>query len=434
MFGTDGIRGRFGEEPLTAQRIETLSTYLSQRYGPNAKFVVGWDSRKSSLQVVQWICSAFQPEQCILLGMIPTPVVAFETRERAADLGIMVTASHNPWPDNGLKFFQTDGTKLPHHTANEWSEAVTKTHRNFTNQPKGPLPGMVAPVHYIEFLKQHFASLTTSTLKVGFDLAHGAASSHIPQWLSWLLPTAHLHAHAPNGTNINDQCGALFAETSAKQCGTPYDYFFALDGDGDRLVVCDRQGRAFHGDHILMALMEMHQRTASPVPALVSTILAGLGLEQALAKKGISLIRTPVGDQNVLEALLRENLPIGGEPSGHFINTTLLPSGDGFLTALSLLKALRETPNLLEEQRQMVPIFPQVDKAYPVRHKPPLDTLDPIQSAHRALEEALGDNGRLILRYSGTEKKIRLFVEATSLDAVQPQIASLEAAIGSCLQ
>ncbi|CAM2005437.1 hypothetical protein [Acanthopleuribacter pedis] len=425
IFGTDGLRAKMGVHPLTQPIIETLSTVLNawlhqNTTGTPATVVVGSDTRESCSQVRQWICSAFDEVTLIDLGVVPTPVVAYETQARDAQLGIMITASHNPAEDNGLKFFDAQGHKIRYDQAVAWSERVLDPATQITQGVCRPTSA--EPTFYLDFLAQHFGALET-TPPIAFDLAHGAGSGFFALLADRLkLKPKAVIGNQPNGTNINAGYGALHTEKLVQavvehQCLAG----FALDGDGDRLIVVDADG-PLHGDMVLYALGEVMQAAGHPIETVVGTIMCGMGFEQVLAGEGKTLLRTPVGDQNVLAEMIDRRLLLGGEPSGHLILGDLFPAGDGLLAAMRLIAALKHDPDLLRRARAKIPLYPVFEKAYRVQRKPPLDSVPALAKSLDALKDAVGNQGRLIVRYSGTENKIRVYLEAQDLTPFNPYL------------
>ena len=423
IFGTDGIRAPMDEFPLDRVTIEKLSRVLSDWLPRPARVVLGMDSRASCERVKAWIYAYLSDIQVLDLGLVPTPVVAFETRARAADLGIMITASHNPARDNGLKFFDRRGLKLPYDVAELWSAELKNLAAAGPARKADPLP--TGPDAYRSFICEHFKPEDFRGLRVGFDFAHGAGSVFLRECIKSLEMEAEIIGDRPNGSNINQNIGALHpGALSRRMRESNLDVGFALDGDGDRLVVLDPE--PLHGDLTLYALYRVMGREGVPLSALVGTILCGMGLERKLAEEGVSLIRTPVGDQHVLAEMIKQRLILGGEPSGHLIQGDLFPAGDGFLGALRLARALRADPNLLKDVRTQVPLFPVLEKSFQVRHKPALEEVPEIRVHLNHLKTVLAGRGRIILRYSGTEPKIRLFLEAENLAPLNEHIQSLE--------
>jgi len=423
IFGTDGLRAAVGQEPLTEGTILRLSQVLRNDVGSGAKIVIGRDTRRSGDSIFKWITRQLGGTKVFDLGIVPTPAVAYETFKRRAALGIMITASHNPPSDNGLKFFNSQGLKVTYSRAQAWSDEVLSLE---ITPPPDPVKAELSPVNaYRNFILSHFNAEAFRGLRVAFDFAHGAVTGLGQELLTGLIPGAIFLGNYPDGDNINQGVGALHPEALIEVVKSKnLDAGFAFDGDGDRLIAVDQQG-VLHGDVLLYALKQLLVRQGQKVEAIVGTILCGLGFEQLLQKEGISLHRVAVGDQNVLAKMVSDAILLGGEPSGHLIQGDLFPAGDGLLAALRIAKGLTQDSHLLKNARAAVPQFPIFEEAYRVRHKPPLESLKDVQQRLRALEEALGTTGRSILRYSGTEPKIRLFVETPELDRHMSQVQQL---------
>ncbi len=426
IFGTDGIRARMGEAPLDQTTITKLSRVLRDVLGPEGTLVLGTDTRASCIDLRAWITAHLGGLYIHDLGIVPTPVVAFETRARGADLGIMITASHNPAEDNGLKFFNRNGLKLDYDQARAWSDRVAAMAPTSSDHP--PQTTTCAAEHYLAFVRQNFKPEDFLGLRAVFDLAHGAATHLAPELIRMLAIDAETIGAEPNGNNINEDCGALHPEAlSARLRESGRALGFALDGDGDRLVVCAPD--PLPGDVVLYAMLEAYGLDRPLPRALVGTIMCGMGLEKALADRGIQLVRTAVGDQHVLAEMVAKGHHLGGEPSGHLIQADLFPAGDGLLAALRLARALKKRPDLIEHARRAVPQYPVYEQAVRVRHKPPLESQPKVQAALAQLQSQAEASGRVIVRYSGTEPKLRIFVEGPDLAPWQPAITALEAAV-----
>ncbi len=427
IFGTDGIRGRFGVAPMDKSTIGKLSSVLRGWLPEGALVLLGSDTRSSGREIRNWITGNLGTVKVLDLGVAPTPVVAFETRAREAHLGIMTTASHNPAHDNGLKFFDSRGLKIGKEVARLWSDRLTRENMGSGKEPAPPLP--CTPDHYRAFLLDHFEKDDFKGLRIGFDTAHGATSNLVKE-LSWDLGLdAVFTGDRPDGENINAAVGAMYPKhINQLVIRHDLDVGFAFDGDGDRLVVSDTE--ILHGDRLLYALFKVMAAEGKSLDSLVGTIMCGMGLEQTLNKEGVRLIRTKVGDRNVLVRMLEENLSLGGETSGHIIQGDLFPAGDGFLAALRLARAMARNSDLLQQARAAVPLFPYFEKAYPVARKPPLVSVENLWSFITRLEEAMKGSGRLIIRYSGTEPKLRVFLEASDLAPFREAITELETLIG----
>ena len=421
IFGTDGIRGRFGKTPMDIETIEKVSSVLGRWLPAGSTVVMGSDTRASGPEVRKAISSRLGDVTVLDLGIVPTPVVAYETMARGAKLGIMITASHNPAPDNGLKFFDEQGLKISSDVAKAWSDDI----EGISEPDPVAEPSVVEAKadNYKAFIHQHFKAQDFAGLNMGFDLAHGAGVYLVKELAAELELDAVFMGDAPDGNNINKDVGALHTDQLAALLDCQgLAAGFALDGDGDRLIVV--QDGEIPGDAVIYALSQVMANEGKKA-SVVGTIMCGKGLELALAADSVDLVRTDVGDQNVLKEIVAQNLYLGGEPSGHLIQNDLFPAGDGFLGALRLAKALAGNPQLLREAVKALPPFEAFEKSYPVGSKPKIETVPQLLACRQKLEQDMGDQGRLILRYSGTEPKIRVFVEAKSLDAWRARIDEL---------
>jgi len=430
IFGTDGIRAPFGQFPLNEETVRKLSDVLAVWAPKNALIVLGSDSRASCGELKRWLLSGLDGARVLDLGLVPTPVAAYETQARGAALGVMLTASHNPPEDNGLKFFDGQGLKILYDQARQWSDQVST--RETVASGRGPEPEPAFADNYRQMILTHFSPEDFRGLRLGFDLANGAGAKLVKKLAAELELDAHFVGDVPNGTNINQGVGALYPETIARLIkDRGLDIGFALDGDGDRLQAA--APAPVHGDVVLYALFRLMRAEGLKLDSVAGTILCGLGLEERLRQEGCALVRTPVGDQNVLAEMIARDLPLGGEPSGHLIQADLFPAGDGFLAALRLARGLRDNPSLLRDAEAAVPRYPVFEQSYRVKSKPPLEEVAAVTRAAEALRAKMGEIGRLILRYSGTEPKIRVFVEAPDLDPLSTEIAGLENAIDEAL-
>ena len=426
MFGTDGIRGKMNEAPLQADWVKRLSYVVRQGLPDDAILVVGCDTRASCRVLRSWVFAYLGGLKVLDLGVVPTPVVAFETKARGATLGIMLTASHNPASDNGLKFFDRSGLKIKRAQAEDWSVRVQRLSSLPPEKPAVAEP--VRASHYRAFIQAHFSPADFSGFKPAFDLAHGAGSFLIKDLANMLKLNAVFLGDHPNGMNINLGVGALHTDRLSERVKAQgLDVGFALDGDGDRLIVTAPD--ELRGDVVLYALWRILKQQGRSGNAVVGTIMCGMGLERALQKEGVALIRTPVGDQHVLAELVEKKLALGGEPSGHLIQADLFPAGDGFLAALTLAKALNECPEFLDHCQKLVPNIPVLEKAYRVKAKPPMDSVPALSEALEALRFRIGETGRLIVRYSGTEPKLRLYIESVDLDLLGVEVQAFEDAL-----
>ncbi|MGA3328329.1 MAG: phosphoglucosamine mutase [Terriglobia bacterium] len=442
LFGTDGIRGVAGQYPLdhaTVLKIgSALGTVLKKSSTP-VRVVLGKDTRESN----EWISRALASglvstgAQVVDAGIITTPGVAYLTRQHELSAGVMVSASHNPYQDNGIKIFSPAGTKLAEAEEME-IERLLKV------LPE--LPGLEESVAHtapgwVEGYVEHLASLIPAGLdfsryRLVVDCANGAACRVAPLLLARLGIKPHTLNAEPNGRNINLHCGSLHPETmleTTRALGA--DLGVAFDGDADRAIFATREGRLADGDHVLYALVPFLIRQGTlKGRAVVGTLMTNLALELALARQGIGLKRTAVGDKYVLEEMLRSGISLGGEPSGHIIFADLSLAGDGMITLLEVLRLLAETGQPFDDLLRGYQAFPQLIRNVRVREKPPLESIPSVASAITECRGELGERGRVVVRYSGTEPLARVMVEGAEAEAVEDHTtriaASIEAALG----
>lgn len=444
LFGTDGVRGVAGEFPLDRVTVEKLGRALGAvlvRLGGTGRLeaVLGEDTRESS----GWISSAVAAGlreagvSVSYVGVITTPGVAFLTRHHGYAAGIMISASHNPFADNGIKVLSSAGTKL----SEETELAIEKELAALNNAgPATPLdrlqPESSHLADYLDYLESLVpAKVHTAGLRLVVDCANGSASRVIPALLQRLNVEARILHASPDGRNINFHCGSLHPEKMAaetKSCGA--DLGVAFDGDADRAIFSTRDGRIADGDHVLFAMApHMLARGRLKGQGVVGTLMTNLGLELALRQQGIALKRTPVGDKYVLEEMLRSGINVGGEPSGHIIFSDISLAGDGIVTLLEILGLILETGRPFEELVAGLKQFPQIIRNVRVREKLPLDSLPEVSGAIAECRTEMGDRGRVIVRYSGTEKLARVMVEAEQAALVERHASSIAAAIDKAL-
>jgi phosphoglucosamine mutase len=381
--------------------------------------------------------------ECVSAGVLPTPGVAQLVRRDKFAAGLMVSASHNPYRDNGIKLIGANGMKLPDETEAHIEERIhallvppaAGLESNLVPQEQKPPvePGLAE--EYIELLRGAVAGLDLSGLRLVVDCANGAASQVAPELLRRLgAQVTPIHA-APDGKNINLDCGALHPEALAakvKEVGA--EAGVAFDGDADRAMLVSSTGRVVDGDGVLLAAARwMKEKDTLKGGTVVGTVMANLGLEVALREAGLALVRTAVGDRYVLEEMLRRGANLGGEQSGHVIFLDDSPAGDGLLTALKMLRIVRERGASLDELVRDLKVFPQVLKNVRVREKPPLEQLPAVQRAIQEAEAALGERGRVVVRYSGTEPLLRVMVEAESQADVDRWTAHITDAVEKTL-
>jgi phosphoglucosamine mutase len=447
LFGTDGIRGVAGEFPLTRQSTYLIGRALGHdlvRTTRKAQAVVGQDTRESSRWIADRVADGLAAVGVDVhsAGIITTPGVAYLARSRGMAAGVVISASHNPWIDNGIKVFSGDGFKL----TDERELAIEKEIFALLENPAaaddtalkvpGPsLPGEAALRRaYIKSLAESVAS-DLRHLHLLVDCANGAATAEAPELFRDLGIAATFIHISPDGRNINHGCGALHPETLGKTVAEStrhYDLGVTFDGDADRALFCDATGRVVNGDAVLLvAARDLHARGKLQGDTVVATTMSNMGLEIALRSSGIRMSRANVGDKYVLEEMLKTGATLGGEQSGHIIfrdgdSTT----GDGLLTALRLMDIIVRTGKSLAELVSDLKVFPQKIQNIRVREKIPFAQVPTVQAAITAAERELDGNGRVVVRYSGTEALARVMVEAESEERMQ----SLTAAIAEEIQ
>lgn len=438
-FGTDGIRGRVGEHPITAEFMLKLGWAVGrvlQTPGFN-KVVIGKDTRISGYMFESALEAGLSAAgvNIALLGPMPTPGIAYLTRTLHACAGIVVSASHNPYYDNGIKFFSRDGQKLPDETEERIEALLEQPLVTAEPDALGKAERIVdAAGRYIEFCKSTIpASTSLVGLKIVVDCAHGATYYVAPSVFNELGATVIPLGVAPDGLNINQDCGsthpAVLCETVKQHHA---DLGIALDGDGDRVIMVDHQGEILDGDELLFIIARDRLRAGSRFNAVVGTLMTNLGLEMALRALGLELRRARVGDRYVMEQLLAENLLLGGEGSGHIICLDRTSTGDGIVSALQVLSAMLRSEKSLHDLKAGMSKYPQTLINVSVTGRVDLERT-PIQEAVRAAENQLGDHGRVLLRPSGTEPVVRVMVEGADAGAVERHARELAAVVRDTL-
>ncbi|MER2519956.1 MAG: phosphoglucosamine mutase [Bdellovibrionales bacterium] len=437
LFGTDGIRGRANEEPMTAETALRVAMAAASRFRRGThrhRVVIGKDTRLSGYMLEPALTAGFIAKgmDVILLGPLPTPAVAMLTRSLRADLGVMISASHNPYQDNGIKLFGPDGHKLSDEfEAQIEARVAQKDHDDFA-----PAEGLGrasrlddAIGRYVEFVKRTFPGGTLAGLKIVVDCANGAAYKVAPAVLWELGAEVIPIAVQPNGRNINERCGATHPQTMQEAVLLHQaDIGLALDGDADRLIMADEQGKRIDGDQ-LMALIATSWAASGKLKggALVATVMSNLGMERFLASKGIALHRTPVGDRYVVEAMREKGCNVGGEQSGHIVLSDTSTTGDGLIAALQILAVLRERKGKVSSVCNLFKPLPQLL----VNVKASSATLDlpVVKEAIDAAQHKLGASGRLVIRKSGTEPLIRVMAEGDDEKLVRDVVDRVAQAI-----
>ncbi|MEL7061778.1 MAG: phosphoglucosamine mutase [Acidobacteriota bacterium] len=439
LFGTDGVRGRFGTPPLDEQTVRRLGAAVGQnlvRRFDRPSVVLGGDTRDSTPELARWLAGELlsQGVELTHLGTVPTPCVADAVVSLDASTGIAVSASHNPHPDNGIKLIDGHGYK--------WSEQAEGRIEAAMIDEDLPTPGRTLPELAIDHrpVEAYLGRLTASIagdgkalagLRIALDPGHGAASALAAPLFEHLGAEVELLHAAPDGANINQDAGSTHPHHVAQRVvDAGCDLGFAFDGDADRAVMADELGNVRDGDAILyLWALDLATRGALPQRRIVATSMSNLGLEAALARHKIGVERCDVGDRAVVDTLRHQRLRLGGEQSGHIIDLERSTTGDGLRTALEMAALRQRAGRPLSEMLSDLERFPQLLRNVPVARKPPLEGLARVAEARREVENALGDQGRLVLRYSGTEPVARIMIEARDGAAIPPLCARLENAL-----
>jgi phosphoglucosamine mutase len=430
IFGTDGVRGTANVEPVTAEtalKLGRAAAHIfknleSQSRGREKhKIVIGKDTRLSGYMIENAISSGIlsMGVDVLFIGPLPTPGVAYATRSLRADAGLVITASHNPYTDNGIKFFRADGYKLDDKIEGEIENLVFTGEIEKVRSTAAQIGKAVriddALGRYIEFAKSSFPkNLTLEGLKIVLDCGNGAAYKSSPSVLQELGAEVFVFNNHPDGTNINADCGSMHPEAMCKkvvECGAHIG--IAHDGDADRVLLCDEKGHLIDGDDIMaIAALDMLAEKTLAKKTLVSTVMSNAGLEAAIQKAGGKMLRTPVGDKYVIDEMLRHGYNFGGEQSGHLIFREHASTGDGLVAALQILRIMKAKDLPLSKLAKCWTRFPQLVTNVKVREKKPFEQLDGVNKLVADAEKELtAQGGRLLLRYSGTEPKARLLVE-----------------------
>lgn len=450
LFGTDGIRGRANVYPMTGEVMMEVGRAMALvfRLTPTAsgarRVLIGKDTRRSGYMLEDALASGLcsMGVDVLQVGPIPTPGLAFLTADMRCDAGAMISASHNPFDDNGVKFFSRDGFKLPDELE-ERIEQLVFTEELREHRPVGAEIGRASRIddatgRYIVFLKKTFPrECTLDGLRIVMDCANGAGYKVAPTVLAELGAEVIPIGIEPNGTNINDGCGATDTDRMV-QTVRRYraDLGIAIDGDADRVILSDENGSIVDGDQILaMCARELVRQGRLERNTVVGTVMANLGLERALLGMGVDLLRTDVGDRYVVEAMRREKLNLGGEQSGHIVFLEHNTTGDGILSALQVLALCCRGGRPLSELARVMERMPQILRKVSVREKPPLAELANVQATIERIADHLGTSGRVLVRYSGTEPVARVMLEGEdeeTIGAFADEItAAIHAAIGT---
>jgi phosphoglucosamine mutase len=444
LFGTDGIRGVAGEYPLDERTVaiigQSLVSNLTRELGRAPRILIGRDTRESGPQIeLAFACGALASGATVRsAGVLTTPGVAYITRTRAFDAGVVVSASHNPFQDNGIKVFSPTGKKIDDALERQIESNIARAiqagvvveiegreadwlHNQASNEEE-------YRESYVNYLVTEVGSgLSLKGLRLAVDCANGAASSIAPVLFDRLGAGVTVISADPDGRNINEGCGSLHLEDLRDVVvARKLDLGIAFDGDADRALFIDGAGSLIDGDATLFILADDFKvRGLLSSDVVVATVMSNVGLELALGERGLELVRAPVGDRYVLEELLARGAKLGGEQSGHIIFPDISLAGDGLITAIELLRAVRDSGRTLGELASRMTRYPQVLVNVRVRSKPPFETVPEIKSAADRLERELGGQGRLLLRYSGTEKLARVMIEGPDEEKIKEQANQL---------
>ncbi len=442
LFGTDGVRGTFGTYPLDEESILKLAAALAFHL-KGARVVAGRDTRYSGSKILELLAAGTAGSlELFDAGVLPTPGLSFLTQRGGFDYGIMITASHNPWTDNGIKLFSGNGEKIP-------DALEAKLTGTFFQQPTPahlPAPdiGKETGEQYIRFMLERASRLRaliagreTGGLKLVVDCANGAAYLAAPRVFNFEACgcEAVMINHEPDGKNINLNCGSTHLEALARSVTEQgADLGIAFDGDGDRVLMVDGEGQTLDGDHTLYLIARYFKETEKEFnPVAVGTVLGNLGLEKALAQLGIEYVRTDVGDRHVYAEMKKRGALLGGEQSGHTIIRSCQKTGDGILTSLYFLEALFYFRLSPVDVRRELRLYPQDMVSLRVKEKPPLDTWEALNRLTAEFNDRHGQNSRVLVRYSGTEPKIRVMIESEDESVIHENMKHFEALIHSTI-
>jgi phosphoglucosamine mutase len=447
LFGTDGIRAVAGESPLDQNTIFACGLALGhslRKMAAEPKVILGRDTRESGPWIAATLAAGLRETGVRVesAGVITTPAVAFLARTHGFQAGVVISASHNPWRDNGIKLFGGDGFKLAdavelamedeilHHAAEmEIQGAATPD----AATPSAVEDNAALQADYIQFLIDCVPGLSLAGLRIVADCANGASAPVAPELFRRLGGDVTLLNIAPDGRNINLNCGALHPElVAAEVSARGADLGLTFDGDADRCMLAGAKNNIINGDAILlMAARDLKARGLLTGDLVVATTMSNMGLEAALKRSGIRMLRAPVGDRYVLEQMLKNSAALGGEQSGHILLPHLATTGDGLLTALVVLDLIARSGKSIDELTADLKVFPQVIVNVKVREKKPLESIPAVVAAIRAAEAELEDSGRVVIRYSGTEALARVMIEAESEEAMTRHANAIADAIRS---
>jgi phosphoglucosamine mutase len=427
LFGTDGVRGRAGEYPLDHDTVARLGAALVRAMrtdGKSLRFIAGRDTRESGEWIERELARGIRSEGAHLTtaGVMPTPAVAYVAREMAYDAGIVISASHNPFQDNGIKVFSGRGEKFTEALEREVEEIIADARWTVSGSADDPVERTDVIDPYISHARLALPDpQRLGRLKIAVDTANGATTTVAPRLFEALGFDVQLIGAAPDGRNINLDCGSTHPEALARvvvERGCRVGV--AFDGDGDRAILVDANGRIVDGDAVLlMCGRHLKQLGELKGNAVVATVMSNIGLELAFRESGIDMIRCPVGDKYVMEEMIKRGLSLGGEQSGHIIFSEHLFTGDGIVTALSVLRVMADSGRELADLAGELVTYPQVLLNVRVREKRDLQTVPAVADAMKRVEDRLAGNGRLLVRYSGTEPLLRVMIEGQDQQEIQ---------------
>jgi phosphoglucosamine mutase len=439
LFGTDGIRAVAGQSPLDTRTVYAIGLALAHTLGSKTsspRVLLGMDTRESSDWIAGTLVAGLTAGGATVesAGVITTPAVAFLTHTHGFAAGVVISASHNPWQDNGIKLFGSDGYKLPDEVEVAIEEEIVRKLEGLTvplRKTEAPVVNEADRAEYVRFLLAAVSDLSLDGRRIVIDCANGAASFIAPQLFGDLGGEVIITHASPDGRNINEASGALHPEIVAAQVKHyRASMGITFDGDADRALFADENGRVVNGDAVLLlAGRDLHARGLLSNSTVVATTMSNMGLEAALKRSGIQMLRAAVGDKYVLEQMIATGAALGGEQSGHIIFTGRSTTGDGLLTALLLLDIVHRSGKSLSELVCDLKVFPQVIVNVKVREKKPLEDIPTIAAAIRAAETELADSGRVVIRYSGTEALARVMIEAESEPRMRHHADSIATAI-----
>jgi phosphoglucosamine mutase len=420
LFGTDGIRGKAGHPPLVPETVARVGaalvkTMIASDPGHRLRYVIGRDTRESGTWIEEELTRGLAAEgaSVVSAGVVPTPAIAYLARTEGFDAGIVISASHNPYEDNGIKVFGGLGTKLTEQLEASVEAMVANDWLSLPNRP-WEIDRHDLSSHYVHHLREIMKSAGPLTgARIVVDCANGATVPIAPKLFRFLGFDVETIGTSPDGRNINLDCGSTHLDGLAEAVvAAKARLGIAFDGDGDRALFVDHAGNVVDGDAVLlMAAIYLNERGRLPGPAVVATVMSNIGLEIALRDRGIEMIRTAVGDKYVMEEMVKRGYALGGEQSGHIIFSDHLFTGDGLATALNVLRIMADTGKELSELAGQLVTYPQVLVNVRVKERTDLSTVPAIASTMKKVEQGLAGNGRLLVRYSGTEPLLRIMLE-----------------------